>query len=48
VTTIVMQLILIYLGEGKPKGIYRMLPKVGQGHLCIREQNLGFNYNYIR
>ena len=39
------QIILKVLGS-KPKGLIPIL-KIGYGHLCLREENLRFNNNYI-
>ena len=33
------------LGTRKPKAINRTV-NIGEGHLCLREENLSFNNNY--
>jgi hypothetical protein len=40
------QIIKKVLGASKPKGLNR-IAKMGLSHLCLREENLSFNNNYI-
>ena len=40
------QIILEVLVAGIPEGL-NIIPKISHGHLCLREENLSFDTNYI-
>jgi hypothetical protein len=46
VETLESQIIVIVLGTSKPK-VLNSIAKIGQDHLCLREENIGFNNNYM-
>jgi hypothetical protein len=40
-------IIQMFLGARKPKQDPNRIAKICYGHLCLREDNLSFNNNYI-